>query len=159
MDGAMSVSPPQVPPGVFAYANRSHFDELDGLNVVHHSRYLKQVERAQQAMFDRIMETDGFDPERYPDLYAVVRRLDIEYLESIRSVIDYTILLSVERLGEASLTTRFAFRSPDHAILYARGRRTICHLSSETHRPSGWSAIFRERFSRWESDGRDLKSL
>jgi acyl-CoA thioester hydrolase len=155
----MSVSPVPLPPGVFAYPTRSHFDELDGLNVVHHSRYLRQVERAQQAFFDQVMATDGFDPDRYRDLYAVVRRLDIDYLESIRSVVPYTVLLAVERLGEASLTTRFAFRSPDLTVLYARGRRTLCHLSHETHQPTGWSADFRERFGRWETDGKELPAL
>lgn len=155
----MSLSPPHLSPGVFAYSTRSHFDELDGLNVLHHSRYLRQVERAQQALFDQVMETDGFDPIRYPDLYAVVRRLEIDYLESIRSVIAFTVLLAVTRLGEASLTTRFAFRSPDLSTLYARGTRTICHLSAQTHQPSGWTASFRQRFSVWEESGRTLKDL
>jgi acyl-CoA thioesterase FadM len=151
------VSPPV--PGLFIYNTRSHFDELDGLNVLHHSRYLRQVERAQQAMFDHIMETDGFDPNRYVDLYAVVRRLNIEYLESIRSVVDYQVLLAVDRLGEASLTTRFAFRSRDSKTLYALGNRTVCHLNTENHRPCGWSTLFRERFARWETAGRTLEEI
>ena len=146
-------------PGLFTYHTRSHFDELDGLNVLHHSRYLRQVERAQQAMFDHIMETDGFDPNRYVDLYAVVRRLNIEYLESIRSVVDYQVLLAVDRLGEASLTTRFAFRSSDGTTLYARGNRTVCHLNTKNHRPCGWSAPFRERFTRWEAAGKTLGQI
>lgn len=159
MKDSMPVPVSHPVPGLFIYHTRSHFDELDGLNVLHHSRYLRQVERAQQAMFDHIMETDGFDPNRYVDLYAVVRRLDIEYLESIRSVVDYQVLLAVDRLGEASLTTRFAFRSRDSRTLYAQGNRTVCHLNTENHRPCGWSTLFRERFTRWETAGRTLEEI
>jgi len=159
MKDSMTIPVSDPASGIFIYGTRSHFDELDGLNVLHHSRYLRQVERAQQAMFDHIMETDGFDPNRYVDLYAVVRRLDIEYLRSIRSVVDYLVFLAVDRLGEASLSTRFAFRSSDGTTLYARGRRTVCHLNTQTHRPCGWSTLFRERFSRWEAVGKKLGEI
>jgi acyl-CoA thioester hydrolase len=142
------------PDGVFIYRTQTHFDQLDALDVLHHSRYFLFAERAQQAFFDHVMETEAFDTERYTDLYAVVRSVDMEYLRPIDGVFTFHVALAVERLREAALTTRVGFFDASGETLYARGRRTICHLSAQTHQPSGWSPAFRERFDRWAKAAR-----
>jgi acyl-CoA thioester hydrolase len=145
----MSIDYDHPPEGIFIYRTQTHFDELDPLNVLHHSRYLKHLERAQQAMFDHIMATESFDPERYPDLYVVVRNITIDYLHPLRSITPFLIALRVVRLREAGLTTAFSFRTPDGAKEYCRGLRTVCRLSTKTHQPCGWTALFRERHDTW----------
>ncbi len=144
------------PPGLFVYRTRAHFYEIDALWVLHHSRYLQFVERAQQALFDELMGTTEFSPEKYPDLYVVVRRVEIDYLTPLRGVTPFMIVLRGVKLREAGLTVGFEFRSEDGKELHAKGERTVCKLSLGTHEPAGWSAEFRARYEPWVAAGEKL---
>jgi len=135
--------------GVFTYHTQTHFDELDALWILHHSRYLKHLERAQQGFFDVLLGAKEFDPETYPDIYVLVRRVEVDFKASLRGVIPFKIELKVERVREAGLTVGFAFRSPDGATLYAAGKRVVCKMSGQTHQPTGWSAGFRDQLEHW----------
>jgi acyl-CoA thioester hydrolase len=146
----------QPPPGLFVYRTRAHFYEIDALWVLHHSRYLQFVERAQQALFDELMGATEFVPEKYPDLYVVVRRIEIDYLTPLRGVSPFFIALWGVRLREAGLTVGFEFRSDDGNILHARGERTVCKLGLQTHEPAGWSAEFRAKYEPWIAAGAGL---
>jgi len=147
----------QPPPGLFVYRTRAHFYEIDALWVLHHSRYLQFVERAQQALFDELMGTQEFSPEKYPDLYVVVSRVEIDYLTPLRGVTPFLIALSGVRLREAGLTIAFEFRSDDGAVLHAKGERTVCKLGLQSHEPTGWSAEFRAKYEPWIAAGESLK--
>ncbi len=142
------------PEGVFVYRARTHFDDLDALWVMHHSRYLVHLERAQQALFDRMMESSEFSPERYPDLYVVVRRIEIDYLKPLRGVMPFIITLRGIRLREAGMSLAFAFRSPCGRELYTRGVREVCRMSLKTNEPTGWTENFRTRYEPWIEAGR-----
>jgi len=144
------------PPGLFVYRTRAHFYEIDALWVLHHSRYLQFVERAQQALFDELMGAKEFSPEKYPDVYVVVRRLEIDYLVSLRGVTPFMVVLWGVRLREAGLTVGFEFRSDDGTVLHARGERTVCKLGLQTHQPTGWSAEFRSKYEAWVAAGAAL---
>lgn len=143
---APAPTPLSPPAGVFVYRSQTAFDELDALWVMHHSRFLKHLERAQQALFDREMATEAFDPERYPDIYVVVKRVEIDFVVPLRGVVPFQVWLWVERVREAGLTVRFSFRSADGTTEHARGRRIVCKLSGQTHQPTGWTPEFRERY-------------
>jgi acyl-CoA thioester hydrolase len=136
------------------YHARAHFYEIDALWVLHHSRYLQFAERAQQALFDQLMGATEFSPEKYPDLYVVVRRVEIDYLAPLRGVTPFLIGLWGVRLREAALTVGFEFRSDDGQTLHARGERTVCKLGLSTHEPAGWSPEFRARYEPWVEAGR-----
>lgn len=135
--------------GRFTFQTQTFFDELDAQWILHHSRQIASVERAQQALFDYVMEADRFDPYRYPDINVVVRRLEVDYLIPLRGVGPYQINLRVVRIREAAMTTAFELRSMDGITLYTRGERTVCKLSMKSGEPCGWTAEFRERFSPW----------
>lgn len=136
--------------GRFTYNTQTFFDELDAQWILHHSRQIVAVERAQQAFFDHVMGAEQFDPYRYPDINVVVRRLEVDYLIPLKGVGPYKILLRVVRLREAAITTAFELRSRDDATLYTKGLRTVCKLSMKNGNPCGWTQEFRERFSIWE---------
>ena len=144
------------PPGLFVYRTRAHFYEIDALWVLHHSRYLQFVERAQQALFDELMGAKEFSPEKYPDLYVVVKRVEIDYLVPLRGVAPFLVTLRGVKLQEAGLTVAFEFRSEDGAVLHARGERTVCKLGLQTHEPTGWSAEFRAKYEPWVAAGAAL---
>jgi acyl-CoA thioester hydrolase len=146
----------QPPPGLFVYHTRAHFYEIDALWVLHHSRYLQFVERAQQALFDELMGAKEFSPEKYPDLYVVVKRVEIDYLTPLRGVNPFLVALWGVRLREAGLTVGFEFRSDDGATLHARGERTVCRLGLQTNEPAGWGAEFRARYEPWVAAGAAL---
>ena len=147
----------QPPAGLFVYRARAHFYEIDALWVLHHSRYLQFVERAQQALFDEMMGAAEFSPEKYPDLYVVVSRIEIDYLAPLRGVTPFLVALRGVRLREAALTIGFEFRSDDGAVLHARGERTVCKLGLKTNEPASWSAEFRAKYEPWIAAGEALK--
>lgn len=146
----------QIPQGIFHYPTQTHFDDLDGLWVLHHSKYLVFLEHAVMALFYQAMKTEVFDRENFPDLYQVVRNVNIHYIQPIDGVYGFSILLAVERLREAGLTFCFAFTSPDFETVYARGVRTCCKLGKLTHTPSGWSPQFRTAYEKLASDAQKL---
>lgn len=133
----------------FIHTTQTHFDELDALWVLHHSRFLKHLERAQQAFFNHLNNTTVFDPEKYPDTYVLVRKIEIDYLQPLKGVIPFQIRLSVSRLREAGLTQAFEFRSESGDVLFAKGSRTVCKMSSKTQAPTGWTPAFREQLETW----------
>ncbi len=145
----MDLDPSNPPPHLFIYRTRSHFDDLDAQWILHHSRQIRYVERAQQALFDQVMETDSFDPWKYPDLNIVVRKLDVDYLLPLKGVRPFIITLRVTRLRAAGMTTAFEFRSADGKALYTRGYREVCKLSMETMQPELWTDEFRRRYEQW----------
>lgn len=144
------------PKGLFFLNGATRFDELDALWVLHHSRLVAHAERLQQAWFDAVMEPEAFDPERYPDLYVVVRNINVTYEVPMKGVGPYRAYLWVKRLREAGLTTGFEFWSGDGSSRYCRGERTVCRLSTKTHQPCGWTAAFRDRVEPWAVAGKAI---
>ncbi len=143
-------------PGIFTYNTQTHFDDLDGLWVMHHSKYLVFLERAVMGLFYQAMQTETFDPTTFPDLYQVVRNVDIHYVLPIANVQPFTILLTVEKLREAGLTLRFVFTDTARNNVYARGRRTCCKMSQQTHTPTGWTPQFRTAYEHLETSAKNL---
>lgn len=134
---------------VFEFYSHVYFDELDALWVLHHSRYLMHLERAQQAFFQKLLGVDDFDARRDEDIYVVVRNLDIDYREPLRNPGPVLIRYTVTRLRAAGVTMAFEFCSGDGRTLYCKGTRTVCKLSGQTHQPAEWSPPFRAALERW----------
>lgn len=130
----------------FIYRTRIWFDELDMLGVLHHSRYIYHLERAQKALFIATMGDDTLDPAAAPDIYAMVRDLSIRYSTPVRNEGDIAIHLRVTQVRAAGLTLAFEFRSADGAVLHCHGTRTVCRMDARTHQPTEWSAKFRRRY-------------
>lgn len=141
------MEPLDPPPGLFVHRTRIWFDELDALGILHHSRFVYHLERAQKAMFARIMGVDTLDPEVAPDIYALVRNLELNYVAPVAGECEVLITLRVSRLRAAGLTTAFSFRSADGGTVHCHGTRTICRMSVATKRPEEWSPLFCERFA------------
>ncbi len=137
----------------FHYHTETHFDELDAQWILHHSRQIRAVERAQQKLVDRLLQADAFDPVRYPDIHVVVRKLEVDYLKPLQGVRPYDVRLRIVRLRECALVTEFLLCSVDSAEIYTRGLRTVCKLSLKTGTPTGWTARFREQVECWMAGG------
>lgn len=133
----------------FTYLSDVYFDELDGLGVLHHTRYLLHLERAQQKFFEKLLGVPDFDADRDEDIYVVVHGLDARFREPVRKpgtlAVDYTI----EKIRSGGVTMAFVIRHPEDGRVYCTGTRTLCKLSATTHRPAPWSALFREAMERF----------
>lgn len=129
---------------VFSFQSDVYFDELDGLGVLHHTRYLLHLERAQQKFFERLLGVDDFDADRDEDIYVVVHNLEARFREPLRTpgpiVVDYTI----DRIRSGGVTMGFSIRSVSGDVIYCTGTRTVCKLSAQTHRPTAWTSAFYE---------------
>ncbi len=127
----------------FNYHSEVYFDELDGLGVLHHTRYLLHLERAQQKFFEHLLAVDDFNAERDEDIYVVVHSLESRFRQPLRNpgmiVVDYTL----QRIRSSGVTMAFAIRQAESETVYCDGTRTVCKLSSETHQPAPWTDPFR----------------
>ncbi|MEO0794151.1 MAG: thioesterase family protein [Verrucomicrobiota bacterium] len=137
-------------PKVFEFRSEVYFDELDALWVLHHSRYLHHLERAQQAFFQALLGVDDFDHLRDEDIYVVVRNLDIDFKSPVRTPGPILIRFQLARIRAAGVTMDFEILSGDGEIVHCAGKRTVCKLSGATHQPAEWSAPFRAAMEAWK---------
>ena len=130
-------------PKSFIYGSQVYFDELDALGLLHHTRYLLHLERAQQKFFEHLLGVDDFDADRDEDIYVVVHSLESRFREPFCKpgpiVVEYTI----DRIRSGGVTMGFVIRDPEGTKVYCEGTRTVCKLSAETHRPAPWTNEFR----------------
>ncbi len=136
---------PLRPDGAFVFRTKTWFDQTDALGILHHSHYVLLIERAQKTFFVEVMGVDTIDPEVAPDVYVVVRDLELHYLAAIRPECEVDIILRVTRVRAAGLTVDFEFRSLDSSVLYCRGSRTICRMDGRMHQPAPWTDLFRQK--------------
>jgi acyl-CoA thioesterase FadM len=142
----MQCIPIPPPPGAFVFHTECFYDDLDGQMLLHHPRYLAFVERAQQAWLEKVLEAPRFDWRGFPDMYLVVRKLEIEFEASINDVMPFDVVLWCEGLRAATMTTGFCIQSAQGDRVFAYGRRVNCRVSQDDHRPLMWTELFAERF-------------
>ncbi|MGB0414242.1 MAG: acyl-CoA thioesterase [Coraliomargarita sp.] len=134
----------------FTYQSSVYFDELDALGVLHHTRYLLHLERAQQKFFEHLLGVDDFNADRDEDIYVVLHSLESRFREPVRKPGPITIDYSVERIRSGGVTMGFVIRDPENGRVYCDGTRTICKLSGQTHRPAPWTDAFRQALEAYK---------
>ena len=139
-------------PNKFIYESQVFFDELDALGVLHHTRYLLHLERAQQKFFEFLLGVDDFDVERDEDIYVVVHSLESRFRESFHTPGPIVIEYLIERIRSGGVTMRYLIRDPEGQHVYCDGMRTVCKLSAETHQPAPWSEPFREAMKAFQNE-------
>lgn len=127
----------------FTYHSEVYFDELDGLGVLHHTRYFLHLERAQQKFFEHLLGVDDFNADRDEDIYVVVHSLESRFRQPVRNPGTIVIKYAIERIRSCGVTMAFEFCDPKTEIVYCDGTRTVCKLSGKTHQPTPWTDAFR----------------
>jgi len=126
----------------FTYHSEVYFDELDGLGVLHHTRYLLHLERAQQKFFEHLLGVDDFNADRDEDIYVVVHSLESRFRQPVRNPGKIIVEYRLKRIRSSGVTMDFKIRDPKSDVVYCDGTRTVCKLSGETHRPAPWTDAF-----------------
>ena len=129
----------------FVVTMKTWFDQTDGLGILHHSHYVLLMERAQKVMFVAVMGKDTLDPAIAPDVYVVVRDIELHYHAAVRPECELKLVLRVRKVRAAGLTVDFEFRSADFSVLHAKASRTVCRRDGTTHQPAAWSEDFRAK--------------
>ncbi|MGB0743980.1 MAG: acyl-CoA thioesterase [Opitutales bacterium] len=136
---------------LFIYNSEVYFDELDALGVLHHTRYLLHLERAQQKFFEHLLGVDDFNVERDEDIYVVVHSIESRFREPFRTpgpiIVEYTI----DRIRSGGLTMAFKICDQQGRTIYCDGKRTVCKLSADTHQPAPWTEPFRKAMEAYAS--------
>ena len=127
----------------FYYPSSVYFDELDALGVLHHTRYLLHLERAQQAFFQELLGVPDFNADRDEDIYVVVHSLESRFREPVRNPGKIWVKYTVDRVRSGGVTMGFEILDEARQTVYCSGKRTVCKLSGETHRPAPWTDSFR----------------
>lgn len=139
-------------PKTFIYESQVFFDELDALGVLHHTRYLLHLERAQQKFFESLLGVDDFDSERDEDIYVVVHSLESRFRQPFRQPGPIVVEYLIERIRSGGVTMRYLIRNPEGTCVYSDGTRTVCKLSAETHQPAPWSEPFRDAMKAFQDE-------
>ena len=134
---------------IFTYHSEVYFDELDGLGVLHHTRYFLHLERAQQKFFEHLLGVDDFNAERDEDIYVVVHSLESRFRQPVRNPGQITVEYTIQRIRSSGVTMAFKIRDPKTDLIYCDGTRTVCKLSAETHQPAPWTEAFRTAMERF----------
>ena len=129
---------------IFQYNAQVHFDELDALGVLHHTRYLIHLERAQQKFFEHLLGVNDFNAERDEDIYVVVHSVEARFREPLRNPGEIRIAYQIDRIRSGGVTMSFTITNPETDATYCTGLRTVCKLSAETHQPKTWTTKFRD---------------
>jgi acyl-CoA thioester hydrolase len=130
-------------PRPFTYASEVFFDELDALGILHHTRYLLHLERAQQRFFEHLLGVDDFNAARDEDIYVVVHSLQARFRLPFSKPGPIAVDYLVERIRSGGLTMSFKIRCPQTNAVYCEGDRTVCKLSGKTNQPAPWTDGFR----------------
>lgn len=138
----------------FTYISEVYFDELDGLGILHHTRYLLHLERAQQKFFEHLLGVDDFNVERDEDIYVVVHSIETRFRQPVRIPGFIEINYSIERIRSGGVTMAFTICDPKEGTLYCDGLRTICKLSGKTHQPAPWTEAFHKAMENFQANGK-----
>ena len=128
---------------LFTYHSEVYFDELDGLGLLHHTRYLLHLERAQQKFFEQLLGVDDFNAERDEDIYVVVHSIESRFRQPVSNPCTIAIDYGIKRIRSSGVTMTFTIRNPESGTVYCDGTRTVCKLSNKTHQPTPWTDAFR----------------
>lgn len=128
----------------FTYESQVYFDELDALGLLHHTRYLLHLERAQQKFFEHLLGVDDFNAERDEDIYVVVHSLESRFREAFQNPGPIVVEYRIDRIRTSGVTMDFVIRDSSGEHIYCEGKRTVCKLSAQTHQPTAWTEAFRE---------------
>jgi acyl-CoA thioester hydrolase len=135
----------------FSYLSNVYFDELDGLGLLHHTRYLLHLERAQQKFFEQLLGVDDFNVERDEDIYVVVHSLTARYRQPMSNPGEIAIDYTIEKVRSGGVTMNYSVRCPKEGTVFCDGERTVCKLSATTHRPSPWTEPFRKAMDDFQT--------
>jgi acyl-CoA thioester hydrolase len=138
-------------PNTFSYLSQVYFDELDGLGLLHHTRYLLHLERAQQNFFEQLLGVDGFNAERDEDIYVVVRSLTARFRQPVSNPGPILINYTIQKIRSGGVTMGYIICCPETGTVYCEGERTVCKLSATSHQPSPWSEPFRAAMETFQS--------
>ena len=130
-------------PNQFIYQAEVFFDQLDALGILHHTRYLIFLERAQQKFFQHLLGVDDFNAERDEDIYVVVHSLNTRYLQPLSQPGEIEIRYSLKRIRSGGVTMAFEIYCTRSQTRLCSGDRTVCKLSAQTHQPCPWTPTFR----------------
>lgn len=130
-------------PNTFSYLSQVYFDELDGLGLLHHTRYLLHLERAQQKFFEHLLGVDDFNVERDEDIYVVVHSLTARFRQPVSNPGPLAINYTIQKIRGGGVTMGYTVSCPESGAVFCEGERTVCKLSAETHQPAPWSEPFR----------------
>jgi acyl-CoA thioester hydrolase len=121
-----------------------HFDELDGMGVVHHARYLLLLDRAVISYWMRLGWS--LDPAQsvFDDSLLVVREVSITCHAPARQVGELAVHFWLEKMGTSSSVYGFRVLSRDLRVVHAEGTRVVIKLDPKTMRPAPFSDALRE---------------
>jgi acyl-CoA thioester hydrolase len=135
----------------FTHPSQVYFDELDGLGLLHHTRYLLHLERAQQQFFEQLLGVDDFNADRDEDIYVVVHNLTARFRQPVSKPGLIAINYTIQKIRSGGVTMGYSICCPDSGTVYCEGERTVCKLSAETHRPAAWTDPFRAAMHAFQS--------
>ncbi len=127
-----------------------YFDDLDAFYILHNARYVVLFERTLGAFWQSV-GMGGFEPQSAGDHCHLVRANTVEYLRPVRGTGQVRVRLSIQAIGNTSLTFHFRLMPMDQDVDCAVGTRTIVRVDPSTQTSLPWTPEFRARLADWVS--------
>ena len=124
-----------------------YFDDLDPFMILHNARYLLLFERAIGELWGSLGWGGELDYRENHDQFHVVASNHIDYKRPVRGIGKVRVRLSVDRIGESSLTLAFRVMPLDEDIDYATGSRVLVCVDPDRQKPRPWSDEFRTKLA------------
>jgi acyl-CoA thioester hydrolase len=122
------------------------FDDLDLFGILHNARYLLFMERCMGQFWNKL-GWGGFDGDKDPDQFHLVRLNQVEYLSPFEGVGKVRVRLKVQHLGTTSLVIGFVVMPMDEDRILAQGKRVVVCVDPETRKKRAWSSDFKQRLA------------
>lgn len=115
--------------GRHVWLHRVQYYETDGMQIVHHSNYIRWMEEARCDYLSRVnldydrMEADG--------ILIPVLSVSCEYRNAVRFGETVRIFAQVENFSGLKFEVSYRITSLDETVLHATGTTTHCFLNRE----------------------------
>lgn len=113
--------------------------DMDSYNHVNNSVYLTLCEETRIAWFNSIA-----GPWRTPTAEPVVARIEMDYRKSLMHPASVWVQLSLERIGNTSLTLQQHLGVLGSSSIYAQGKTVLVWLDPSTGKPTPVPTSVRE---------------
>jgi acyl-CoA thioester hydrolase len=129
----------------FVWETRIFFDDLDPMGMLHNSRYLVLIERAESSFHSSQGRQWQLDVSLNPDQHYAIREQMIRYLQPVRGNVPVAVHMWLDAIGRTSATFGFEIRSMDG--LHAIANRMIVKLDPHSFRPVPWTDAIRAAYT------------
>lgn len=124
-----SIMETELKPGEHIYLHKVHYYETDGMQIVHHSNYIRWMEEARTDYLGSV----GLDYDKLEEnnVLIPVLSVDCKYKNATRFGETVKIFAKIEKFTGLKFTVSYRITNMDETVLHAEGTTSHCFLNRD----------------------------